>query len=228
MRLLFWDIDGTLIRTYQAGLYAFRQAVEEIWGKSVDFGEIRTAGMTDNFISRQVVQAIVKREPAGEEIEALCRRYESFLPEQLAARNGLVLPGVQSILAKLCGRDDYRLLLLTGNSKTGAQIKLDYFGLAKYFDFSCSAFAEQYEDRDEIARNAREIVRTHWGYCPAHQVYVIGDTPHDIRCGKTIGAYTIGIATGGYSLAELSSCSPWWSVETLPAAERFITKISQK
>lgn len=227
MHILFWDIDGTLIRTSKAGLYAFRQAVQEIWGASVDFEKIRTAGMTDNYISRQVIQAIVRREPIGDEIQTLCRRYEDFLPEQLAARDGFVLPEVQNILAELCGREDYRLLLLTGNSKRGAEIKLRYFGLAQYFDFSCSAFAERYECRDDIARTARETVRKNWCDCQEQKIYVIGDTPHDISCGKTIGAYTIGIATGGYSLSELSNCSPWWSVGTLPTAERFIAKLAE-
>ncbi|XEQ92075.1 Pyrophosphatase PpaX [Sporomusa carbonis] len=226
LNILFWDIDGTLIRTSKAGLYAFRQATEELWGKSVDFADIATAGMTDNYIGRQVIQTVLEREASQDEIATLCRRYESILPEQLAAREGFVLPRVRNILSRLCEQDDYKLLLLTGNSKQGAHVKLRHFELEQYFDFACSAFSEQSEHRVEIARRALDIIRGHWGDPAQHNVYVIGDTPHDIECGKAIGAYTLGVATGAYSLDQLQNCSPWWAVETLPTPETFLAKLS--
>ena len=226
MHILFWDIDGTLIRTSKAGLYAFCLATEELWGKSVDISTIKAAGMTDNYIARQIIQAVSGREASSEEIALLCRRYESLLPEQLAARKGLVLPEVQNILSQLNNQAEYKLLLLTGNSRQGAEVKLEYFGLASYFDFFRSAFAGQYECRVDIARCGLEFVRSNWGDPEQHNIYVIGDTPHDIECGKAINAQTIGIATGTYSVAELANCTPWWAVETLPPVETFIQKIA--
>ncbi|TWH45583.1 HAD family hydrolase [Sporomusa sp. KB1] len=224
MKILFWDIDGTLIRTAKAGLYAFAQATTELWGSAVDFDTLTTAGMTDNYIARQIIEVSSGREASRSEIDRLCRRYEELLPRELAARKGLVLPEAANILACLHERDDYKLLLLTGNSKIGAQIKLKYFALDRYFDFASSAFAEQFERRSDIANSALEIVHANWG--DQHKIYVIGDTPHDIECGKGIGAHTIGVATGRYSLAELQSLCPWWSMEFLPEAEIFATKIA--
>ncbi|HWR42198.1 HAD family hydrolase [Sporomusa sp.] len=226
LNILFWDIDGTLIRTSKAGLFAFCQATEELWDTSVDLANITAAGMTDNFIARQIIQSVFQREAKQEEINLLCRRYESILPAQLNAKQGWVLPEVQNILSRLYERDDCKLLLLTGNSSQGAQVKLRHFELAGFFDFSCSAFAGQCELRVDIARSALEIVRSHWGDPKQHAICVIGDTPHDIQCGKAIGAYTISVATGTYSAEQLQSCSPWWNVETLPVPESFIEKIA--
>ena len=227
MKIFFWDIDGTLIRTSKAGLYAFKQAAEEMWGKSVDFTSVETAGMTDNFIAKQIIKAILNRAATLPEIEQLCRRYESLLQEQLTQRTGIVLPEVRNILARMGQHDDYKQLLLTGNSIRGAQTKLRHFELDRYFDFNLSAFSRQHEKRVDIAKSALEMVRENWGEPDAHAIYVIGDTPHDIECGKAIGAWTIGVATGTYSLSELKECSPWWVVETLPTPEEFIAKIER-
>ena len=226
LKIIFWDIDGTLIRTGKAGLYAFAQATTELWGKAVEFETIATAGMTDNYIARQIVEVSSGREATWSEINSLCRRYEELLLPELMVRKGVVLPEVANILACLQERADYKLLLLTGNSRAGARIKLNYYGLHRYFDFDCSAFAEQYERRDDIANRGLEIVRANWGDPKEHCIYVIGDTPHDIACGKSIGAYTIAIATGTYSLEQLQTYYPWWGVETLPDVKTFETKIA--
>ncbi|SDE68770.1 Pyrophosphatase PpaX [Sporomusa acidovorans DSM 3132] len=226
LKILFWDIDGTLIRTSKAGLYAFAQATEELWGKSVSFDQIISAGMTDNYIARQIIEKAAGREARQAEIDSLCRRYEEFLPCELAARKGLVLPGVANILASLSGRESYKLLLLTGNSRKGAEIKLEYFKLDQYFDFANSAFAEQYEKRGDIAGHALRLVHANWGEPGQHDIFVIGDTPHDIECGRGIGVYTIGIATGTYSVENLQSCCPWWCVEVLPEPEIFEKKLA--
>lgn len=228
MHIFFWDIDGTLIRTSKAGLVAFSQATEELWHRSVDFASIKAAGMTDNFIARQIIRSVFGREAEPAEMELLCRRYESLLPAQLAARQGLVLPGVREILSRLAGQEDCKLLLLTGNSSGGARIKLRHFGLDGFFDFSRSAFAGQCELRVDIARSALATVHANWGIADRQAIYVIGDTPHDIECGKAIGACTISVATGTYSAEQLAACSPWWNMDTLPAPEHFIAKTAAR
>lgn len=226
LNILFWDIDGTLIKTSKAGLYAFNQAAQELWGSTVDFDNIQAAGMTDNYIAQQVIRSITHREPTSSEISALCCRYEHFLPGQLAAREGWILPSVKSILTRLHGRDEYKLLLLTGNSATGASLKLKHFGLDHFFDFSCSAFAGVCYQRNDIAQAALNGVQTAWGDTEISNIFVIGDTPHDVECGKTIGAKTIAVATGTYSLDQLNASCPWWAVGALPAAAEFEDKIS--
>jgi phosphoglycolate phosphatase len=225
LNILFWDIDGTLIRTAKAGLYAFEQATAEMWGKTVDFEHIKTAGMTDYYIATQIIQAVVGRNPTEAEIISLTQRYEQLLSIHLAKRQGCIMPCVESILVHLHERNNYMSLLLTGNSRTGAEIKLRHFGLYGYFDFSRSAFCDQQCERIEIARHALAIAQSISTETERPRIFVIGDTPHDVGCGKAIGAYTIGVATGTYAVEELRDCSPWWAVTALPSADKFTEKL---
>lgn len=225
MNILFWDIDGTLIRTSKAGLYAFEQAVTEQWGKVTDWQNIKAAGMTDHYIAAQIIQLLTGRAPGEEEIIALTQRYEELLPMHLEAREGQIMPSVLEILDYLHGREDYKLLLLTGNSRTGAEWKLRHFGLIDYFDFSRSAFCDRQEQRIQIAQSALAMNPCRPSDTEQGRIFVIGDTPHDIECGQAIGAYTVGVATGTYSVAQLSQYSPWWVVEKLPGVEEFVAHI---
>ena len=101
MDIFFWDIDGTLIRTDKAGLYAFEQAVRERWNSPVDFRQIHSAGMTDYSIARQIIEKIADRPASHQEVKQLTGRYEALLQEHLAQREGKVMPAVSEILAAL-------------------------------------------------------------------------------------------------------------------------------
>lgn len=227
LNILFWDIDGTLIRTSRAGLFAFNQAADEQWGTKVDFHDIRTSGMTDYSIGAQIIQKITGRKPLSQEISALTDRYEELLPSHLAQREGRVMPSVFTILDELKQRPDYQLLLLTGNSRHGAEIKLKYFDLMQYFDFDQSAFCECALKRTDISELAVRKLSLVYEQMSDLRIFVIGDTPNDIHCGKDIQAYTIGIATGNYSVEQLSAYSPWWAVAQLPSVDAFTKKIAQ-
>lgn len=225
MNIIFWDIDGTLIRTSRAGLFAFEEAVDQLWNKKVDFKLIETSGRTDYFIAEQLIEQVCGYKPAHEEIMKLTGRYEQLLAKYLEIRPGWVLPSIQNILTELKEQDDCLSLLLTGNSRTGAKIKLVHFGLAEYFDFEHSAFCNGRGERSAIAEQGlHNTQKINTGSEPL-KIYVIGDTPHDIECGKGIGAYTIGVATGGYNKEQLLRCTPWWAVEELPAAQEFLGKL---
>ncbi len=226
MKILFWDIDGTLLRTDKAGLYAFQQAIEEIWHTQVDFHTIKTSGMTDGFIASEVIRLASGREPAAEEISALVERYEQLLPVHLTKREGHLTPSVKEILAYFHNKPDYLSLLLTGNTITGAQAKLSYYGLIDYFDFTTSAFSKNCFNRSEVAAQALAAVQNRYPAVPPNNLFVIGDTPHDINCGKGIGAKTIAVATGTYSLQELIAHDPWWAVENLPCPQDFERKLA--
>jgi phosphoglycolate phosphatase-like HAD superfamily hydrolase len=223
LKILFWDIDGTLIKTGKAGLFAFEQATAEIWSKTIDFSQITTAGMTDYSIAAEIVEAVAGRPARAAEVIRLAERYEELLDDHLAQREGIVLPSIREILDRVHRTDEYKSLLLTGNSRVGAELKMRKFGLDHYFDFDSSAFCNRHHTRDEVAAIALAYMQAQT-VGPA-AACVIGDTPNDIRCGKAIGAYTIGVATGGYPLAKLESCSPWWAVERLPSAEEFFEKL---
>ena len=224
MDIFFWDIDGTLIRTDKAGLYAFEQAVRELWNSPVDYRQIHSAGMTDYSIARQIIESIAGRPASYQEVKELTGRYEELLQEHLVQREGKVMPAVREILTVLQENGDLSVLL-TGNSRKGAEMKMRKFGLEGFFDFTYSAFCEDSPDRDDVARralaNARRLQAAHQA-----RLFVIGDTPNDIRCGKMIGAYTIGVATGTFSEPELAAHDPWWSLPHLPPAPEFMKKLA--
>ncbi|QJW47753.1 HAD hydrolase-like protein [bacterium BFN5] len=227
MKILFWDIDGTLIRTAKAGLFAFEQAVTEIYCREIDYSKVATSGMTDNHIAAQVIAAIQDGQASSQDISKLTKRYEELLPAHLAERKGFILPSVKEILAHLKGNEDYVCLLLTGNSRCGSEIKLNFYDLAQYFNFDASAFCGHQIERNDIARTALSTIAKLYPEVTMEDVYVIGDTPNDINCGKTIGAKTIAVATGNYSYHQLSEYSPWWVVDKLPEPEEFVKRLAE-
>jgi phosphoglycolate phosphatase len=125
---------------------------------------------------------------------------------------------VRENLEALSGRDDVVSMLLTGNVAGGAQAKLRHYGLWDFFGAG-GAFSTEGCDRPSIARRARDLAAEHGGEVPpGERMVVIGDTPHDVRCGHAIGARTLAVATGpGYGLEALEACEPWAAVEELPA-----------
>ncbi|MGI6093229.1 MAG: HAD hydrolase-like protein [Veillonellaceae bacterium] len=221
MKILFWDIDGTLMKTDRAGLYAFQQAIEEILDASLDLSSIKTAGMTDCYISGQVIKLFTGRDAEPHEVAALIKRYEEVLPDHLSARKGQLMPNINELLDHFHGHREFVSLLLTGNTTLGAKAKLARYGIAQYFDFSVSAFGDTCPDRLDLAADAFAKATKRYPGIKAEDIFVIGDTPNDIRCGKSIGAKTIAVATGSYSLAELAQHTPWWTVDCLPEPIQF-------
>jgi phosphoglycolate phosphatase-like HAD superfamily hydrolase len=223
MTVLFWDIDGTLLTTGMAGVPAWERAVREVVGHDFQLSRFRVAGLTDYQIAVRTFE-MLGVEADDETIRRMVRRYEELLPEWLPTKKGYVLPNVREILERLEARADVRSYLLTGNTRGGARAKLTHYGLFKYF--SDGAFAEDASDRSAIAGRALELARRA-GPVVDHAVFVVGDTPHDIHCANAIGARTVAVATGGYSLDELESYRPWRAFTELPPADDFVQLIDQ-
>ena len=159
-----------------------------------------------------------------EQIRRMVRRYEELLPDSLPRKQGHVLPNVREILDLLEPRQDVRSYLLTGNTRGGARAKLTHYGLFRYFPDG--AFAEDASERSTIAARALDLARRA-GPVNDRAVFVVGDTPHDIQCADAIGARTVAVATGGYSLDELESFHPWRAFEQLPPAGEFVRLIDE-
>jgi phosphoglycolate phosphatase len=223
MTVLFWDIDGTLLTTGMAGVPAWEKAVREVVGHDFQLSKFRVAGLTDYQIAVRTFE-MLGVEADDETIRRMVLRYEELLPEWLPTKKGYVLPNVREILEMLEARADVRSYLLTGNTRGGARAKLTHYGLFKYF--SDGAFAEDASDRSAIAARALELARRA-GPVFDHAVFVVGDTPYDIHCGNAIGARTVAVATGGYSIDELESHGPWRAFTELPPADEFIQLIDK-
>ncbi|HEY6360367.1 MAG TPA: haloacid dehalogenase-like hydrolase [Vicinamibacterales bacterium] len=237
--ILFWDIDGTLLTTGRAGVPAWEAAVKEVTGRDFQLSSIRVPGLTDFQIAVRTFE-ILGIEATDETLRRMVRLYEEGLPAALPLKQGRVLPNVREILERLHrppppgfgearrsasregGRDDVRSYLLTGNTRGGAQAKLMHYGLFDYF--LDGAFAEDARDRSTIAWRAIELARRA-GPVAGDGVFVIGDTPHDIDCAHAIGARTIAVATGGYTLDELAAHRPWRVFAELPSPDEFLRLI---
>ncbi len=217
---LFWDIDGTLLDTARAGIFAWEAAIRVVLGDEPAMADMRTAGLTDAEIAVKVAAAHGHDDPRT--AAELLRSYAQHLPDRLGWRQGRVLSNVRENLERLSRRDDVISMLLTGNVATGAEAKLRHYGLWGFFG-SGGAFSVEGDDRPSIARQARELAAEHGGEMPTgEQMVVIGDTPHDISCGKVIGARTVAVASGpGYDLDALRACRPWAALEELPPPEDF-------
>ncbi|HRJ71072.1 MAG TPA: HAD family hydrolase [Terrimicrobiaceae bacterium] len=204
--LLLFDIDGTLITSGGAGETALRHAVKERFGREEDLSGITLAGATDARIARALLE---KHQIAvtPENISALLDAYLGFLRERISLHPGRVLPGIVKLLDGLRGRPDCVLALLTGNIVAGAEVKLAHYGVWDYFEFG--AFADDHHDRNELGKFARARAQEKHGeeFSP-ERIFVIGDTPRDIECGRAIGARTVAIATGMYSREQLAEHQP--------------------
>ena len=205
-RLFLFDIDGTLINSGGAGAAALADAMMSRFEVAEDFVGITMAGATDSQIARVLLEKHGVEATAANTV-ALLDCYLEHLSQHLPRHDGRLLPGIIPLLDALRVRDDIVLALLTGNLVRGAEIKLGHYGVWDYFEFG--AFADDHPDRNELGKYARaRAFETHGVEFPPDRIYVFGDTPRDIECGRAIGARTVAIATGEYSRAALAAHTP--------------------
>ncbi|HEY8550437.1 MAG TPA: HAD family hydrolase [Vicinamibacterales bacterium] len=209
VRLLLFDIDGTLILTGGAGKRAMTRALADTHGIEDGLSAVDVAGRTDRLILRDALR-LAGHEYTDDALAEFRRVYRRYLQEEIPKRGtgGYgVLPGVKALLDALAARDDVELALLTGNFPESAEIKLAAFGLWEYFAWG--VFGDEAFDREHLmpialARHAERQARP---VDPA-QVVVIGDTPHDISCARHGGARVVAVATGHYDVQALERCNP--------------------
>lgn len=205
-RLFLFDIDGTLITSGGAGETALTSAMKTRFGVDEDFRGIVLAGSTDALIARTLLEKH-GLEASPENVAALLDSYLHFLGGCMPDHRGRIMPGMVSVLEALKASEDAVLALLTGNLVRGAEIKLRHYGVWDYFEFG--AFADDHHDRNELGRFASARAEEKHGVSfPPDRIFVIGDTPKDIECGRAIGAKTVAIATGIFTRAQLDAHSP--------------------
>jgi phosphoglycolate phosphatase-like HAD superfamily hydrolase len=222
MTVLLWDIDGTLLTTAKAGVFAWEDAVREFTGRDdFELARFRIAGLTDYQIAVRTFEELgIEADQAF--IRRFVDRYGELLPSSLPRKKGHVLPNVREILEHLRERSDVRSYLLTGNTRAGATAKLTHYDLIQFFPDG--AFAEDAGARSTIASRALDLA-SQSGAVSNGRVFVIGDTPHDIECARAIDARTIAVATGGYSIDELKEHQPWRVFAELPPPHDFMRMI---
>jgi len=202
-KLILFDIDGTLVLTGGAGGRAMARAFAEIFGVQNGLASISMAGRTDAWIVAQM--AAEHGMPCSDDLlERFHDVYIGHLLQEIhksGPRKG-VLPGVRSVLDALVPHPQAHLGLLTGNFERGAQIKLEYFDLWRYF--ASGAFGDRAHDRNSLLSAAIERVRASGG--PSVQpsdVVIVGDTPLDVAVAVAAGARSLAVATGSYDVNSL-------------------------
>ncbi len=218
-KLLLWDIDGTLTLSGGAGMRALTQALSNQFGIVGSLEDIDFAGRTDRWIVRRVF-AKFGIDDTTTNATAFLDAYLAVLPAELGKGNAGVLPGVTELLLESSKRPGITQALLTGNLRRGAEIKLRHHSLWDHFPFG--AFADDAELRNELGPFALARAKAHRGreFAP-DAVWIIGDTPHDIACGKVIGARTLAVATGQFTVEELATFSPTAVLKDLSDPEAF-------
>jgi phosphoglycolate phosphatase len=222
-RLILFDIDSTLINTGGAGVEALKLATKKRFGIDDDLTGIEIAGRTDSGIVRQILTKHGTK-PNAEELRRFFETYLELLARQLPICQGRILPGIVELLEHLTSQSHATLGLLTGNLARGAQLKLEHYGLWTFFPFG--AFADDHHDRNELGAIAcaRALEYTSWKFAPS-SVDIIGDTEHDVSCGKAIGARTIAVATGSRSREALARSHPDFLFDDFSQVGEVIAKL---
>jgi len=214
MRILLWDIDGTLIRSIRLGAYKDYTipVLEEIFGTSGRLADMQVSGMTDLQI---VYEALSNEGFTQHDIAARVQVLTSRLTEEARkiTSNGTtffeVLPGVRETLQALSQHQRYQSALVTGNIEPMAQLKMQLVGLDKFFTLP-GAFGDESHNRRDLPALAAERIRKYLQLdLPPEHFIVIGDTPNDIDCARHFGARAVAVGTArSYSAEEILKHKP--------------------
>jgi len=233
LRILLWDIDGTLIHSLRIGAYKEYTipVLEEVFGTSGRLANMRVSGMTDLQI---IAEALRDEGFSHHDI----REQIHHLSEKLTAEarkitgNGEpffeVLPGVKETLEVLSNHPRYRSALVTGNIEPMAQLKMELVGLDQFFTLPGAFGDESHQRRDLPERAAKRINTFLQTDLQPKQFIVIGDTPNDIDCAHHFGARAVAVGTGRfYSRDELLACKPDAWLQDLSDPELVLTTLAE-
>jgi phosphoglycolate phosphatase len=218
-KLILFDIDGTLVLTGGAGGRAMARAFEDVFGLQHGMASISMAGRTDAWIVAQMA-ANHGLACTPDRFEQFHETYIGYLMEEIhkpGPQKG-ILPGVRGVLDRLAAHRHAHLALLTGNFERGAQIKLEYFDLWRYF--AAGAFGDRTHDRNSLLATALARVAAAGGpaVTPAETV-IVGDTPLDVAVAVAGGARSLAVATGNYDVAALRASGADAVIEDLMDVE---------
>ncbi len=206
MKLILFDIDGTLMQTHGVGRRSVAFALHTVLGRDVDTTPVSFSGKTDPQIFGEILAH--GDEPNAETLlPVLLRVYEAEMHRAMPNADVTVLPGARELVLKLADDPRAHLALLTGNIEPMAFLKVEAAGLGEHFEWG--AFASDHPERNALPALAMEQFKSRTGIAlDGGDVCVIGDTPFDTRCAQTVGAFTITVATGNYDMDALRKDNP--------------------
>jgi phosphoglycolate phosphatase len=227
MRLVLFDIDGTLLTDRGAARDAYGEALSRVYGYAGDLRRYDFSGRTDPQITYMVLRdaGLADAEIAAK-MDELWEHYLADLARNATADRVRMLPGIAPLLEALASRGDVLLALLTGNIEPGARIKLAGAGLNGYFPFG--AFGSDSMRREELppiaVRRASELGGHRFS---GRDVVIIGDSIYDVRCGVPHGAMTIAIASGKTPAEKLKAENPHYLFESAEPIDALLAAIAE-
>ncbi len=226
MKLLLFDIDGTLLNTNGVGRRTFEALLSEWAGRPIDSQPVSFSGKTDPQIIREVLESNgCSKGEAEVLLPEVVEAYLRLAPELIRAAEVTVYPGVFDLLAHLETRSDVQLGLLTGNLELTAYEKVAAAGFSSTL-FPFGAFGSDHEDRYQLPPIAVAHAHAHTGRrFTGKDVVIIGDTEHDINCGRSIGVCSVAVATGHYSREQLAVHHPDLLLDDLTDISYFIETV---
>ena len=226
-KLILFDIDRTLLQGgSKAHRDAFSYAFKKIYKINVSIDEISHSGKTD---TRIIIEVLEKRNISREKIiphlseafEAMRKYFRKNIDLIESQKIGI---GIESLLSEL-KRRGHILGLVTGNLEEIGRLKLRKAGLLEFFEIG--GFGEISETRAELVKEAIEKAKEKYGEIRKEDIFVIGDSPYDIECGKANQVKTIAVATGIHSKEELTELKPDYLFDNLKDFQEVINCIER-
>jgi phosphoglycolate phosphatase-like HAD superfamily hydrolase len=212
MKLLLFDLDGTLVRADGAGRKALNRAIFNIYKIKQDGSKYNLAGKTDLRNFAEAIELTIGKRASRAAVDRVHKEYLKCLPHYMSvtlrSKKYRYPRGIRRLLKRLSKEKELILALGTGNMEKGARIKLEPSGFNKYFEFG--GFGSDAYSRPVLLKTAfrRAKKRAEGKKLRAKDVYVIGDTPLDVSAGKAVGYKTVAVGTGYSDWKELKASNP--------------------
>ncbi|MEA3310983.1 MAG: HAD family hydrolase [candidate division WOR-3 bacterium] len=222
MRIILFDIDGTLLKAGGIVREAMGDALEEVFDTRGGIADVSFIGATDLGVVHELMNHEgFSREEINLRFPKLIQTYGSILREKLSSWNNFKLcPGVPEILDELKARGTL-LGLVTGNCQVGAAVKLDRGRLTGYFRFG--AFGDETTDRARMCEFAHKRGEAQAAEkIPKASVILVGDSPNDITAARAYGIRMLAVSSGWIGAEELSNYNPDWLYPDLASTQEIV------
>jgi phosphoglycolate phosphatase-like HAD superfamily hydrolase len=206
MRLVIFDIDGTLTNTLNVDDLSYLEAVKEICCIDIneaEWQEIKAISTgTDSGITMNIFYRYFHRVPKDAEIESIRNRFYAILNSTLLSEPDSFseIDGAYDFIRELQSKNDIKIAVATGCWNITAEMKLKAIGVdSRQFPLST---ADDYMVRKDIVRNAIDSAKKFYNTQEFEKVFYIGDGHWDFLASKELNVEFIGIDYGYSGLLD--------------------------
>lgn len=216
-KLIFWDIDGTLLHCGSDGRKALNRTFHELYDIGNAFGSSDIGGAMDSMILDGIMTT---HGVDSGQLPNIIKHYQGVLEDILNKnKRKQILPGIPALLEAIDSNNGYVNALLTSNLKIGAMTKLNSVGLGHYFQLG--GFGDEPGEKWDAARacilEAEEMYDTKFT-----EMYLVGDSIYDIVCAQEVGMISIAVGTGWSTEEALLSYGPNYYFHDLSDTDRVL------